>query len=209
MLYGVFAAKMLALRMRGLPSATVPVLGGLLAGVVVVLWFSSALWFFGQSGHGGLLTWTLPEVSRRSVLEGAGVALAAGTIGYVGFVALGPAPDATDDDDDDDSSGPGLRRRRRDSHVLAAVDDIPDGGGIVLTDDKLVLTRDGDAVRCFSAVCTHQGCLVAGVQDGQIRCPCHGSAFDAATGAVVQGPATEPLEAEEIEITDQGEVRRA
>ena len=49
-LYGVFAAKMLALRLRGLPSATVPVLGGLLAGVIVVLWFSSALWFFGQSG---------------------------------------------------------------------------------------------------------------------------------------------------------------
>jgi len=49
-LYGVFAAKMLALRVRGLPSATVPVLGGLLAGVVVVLWFSSALWFFGRSG---------------------------------------------------------------------------------------------------------------------------------------------------------------
>jgi hypothetical protein len=49
-LYGVFAAKMLALRLRGLPSATVPVLGGLLAGVIVVVWFSSALWFFTQSG---------------------------------------------------------------------------------------------------------------------------------------------------------------
>jgi hypothetical protein len=51
--YGVFAAKMLALRLRGLPSATVPVLGGLLAAVIVVLWFSSALWFFGQSGDVG------------------------------------------------------------------------------------------------------------------------------------------------------------
>ncbi|WP_421741503.1 DUF6529 family protein [Cellulomonas sp.] len=49
--YGVFAAKMLALRLRRLPSAAVPVLGGLLAGVLVVLWFSSALWFFGQSGY--------------------------------------------------------------------------------------------------------------------------------------------------------------
>lgn len=49
--YGVFAAKMLALRLRGLPSATVPVLGGLLAGVLVVVWFSSAFWFFGQSGY--------------------------------------------------------------------------------------------------------------------------------------------------------------
>jgi Rieske Fe-S protein len=64
-------------------------------------------------------------------------------------------------------------------------------------------------VRCFSAVCTHQGCLVAGVQDGEIRCPCHGSAFDAATGAVVRGPATEPLEPEQIEVTGEGEVLRA
>jgi len=51
--YGVFAAKMLALRLRGLPSATVPVLGGLLAAVLVILWFSSAYWFFGQSGYVG------------------------------------------------------------------------------------------------------------------------------------------------------------
>jgi Rieske Fe-S protein len=146
------------------------------------------------------------EIDRRAVLEGAGVALAAGTLGYVGFVALGPAPET---DDDSDSSGNGSGDDGEDSHLLATVDDIPDGGGIVLTDDKLVLTRDGDDVRCFTAVCTHQGCLVASVQDGQIRCPCHGSAYDAATGAVVHGPATEPLEAEEIEVTDQGEVLRA
>ena len=150
----------------------------------------------------------MSDVDRRAVLEGAGVALAAGTLGYVGFVALGPAPE-TDDDGDDDSSGKGSGGDGQDSHLLAAVDDIPDGGGIVLTDDKLVLTRDGDDVRCFTAVCTHQGCLVAGVQDGEIRCPCHGSAFDAATGTVVHGPATEPLEPEDIEITDQGEVLRA
>ncbi|WP_421733730.1 DUF6529 family protein [Cellulomonas sp.] len=49
--YGVFAAKMLALRLRRLPSAAVPVLGGLLAVVLVVVWFSSAFWFFGQSGY--------------------------------------------------------------------------------------------------------------------------------------------------------------
>lgn len=49
--YGVFAAKMLALRLPGLPSVAVPVLGGLLAGVLVVVWFSSAFWFFGQSGY--------------------------------------------------------------------------------------------------------------------------------------------------------------
>ncbi|MDM7854981.1 DUF6529 family protein [Cellulomonas alba] len=48
LLYGVFAAKMLALRVRGLPSAVVPVLGAVLVTLLVVAWFTSALWFFGQ-----------------------------------------------------------------------------------------------------------------------------------------------------------------
>lgn len=152
------------------------------------------------------------EVGRRAVLEGAGVALAAGAVGYVGFVALGPSPGGHDGGNDDggsdgypgadDSSGKG-------SGPLAALDDVPDGGGLVLADEKLVLTRDGTTVHCFDAVCTHQGCLVGGVSGGVIRCPCHGSGFDAATGAVVNGPATEPLEAVDVEVTAQGEVVRA
>ena len=48
--YGVFAAKMLALRLPGLPGWTLPVLGGLLAALLTVVWFSSAFWYFTQSG---------------------------------------------------------------------------------------------------------------------------------------------------------------
>jgi uncharacterized membrane protein HdeD (DUF308 family) len=48
--YGVFAAKMLALRLHGLPGWALPVLGGLLAAVLTVIWFSSAFWYFTQSG---------------------------------------------------------------------------------------------------------------------------------------------------------------
>ncbi len=48
--YGVFAAKMLSLRLKGLPGWTLPVLGGVLAGLLVVIWFSSALWYFTQPG---------------------------------------------------------------------------------------------------------------------------------------------------------------
>ncbi|MEZ0447498.1 Rieske (2Fe-2S) protein [Cellulomonas sp. ICMP 17802] len=153
-----------------------------------------------------------PEVTRRSVLEGAGVALVAGTAGYVGFVALGPAPgshDASGSGDDGYSGGGDSSGNGKGSGPLAAVDDVPDGGGLVLTDEKLVLTRQGSTVHCFDAVCTHQGCLVGGVSGGRIHCPCHGSAFDATTGAVVQGPATKPLEAVQIVVTDQGEVERA
>ena len=48
--YGVFAAKMLSLRLKGLPGWTLPVLGGLLAALLTVVWFSSAFWYFTQPG---------------------------------------------------------------------------------------------------------------------------------------------------------------
>jgi hypothetical protein len=48
--YGVFAAKMLALRLPALPGWTLPVLGGLLAALLTVVWFSSAFWYLSQSG---------------------------------------------------------------------------------------------------------------------------------------------------------------
>ncbi len=48
--YGVFAAKMLGLRLKGLPGWTIPVLGGLLVVLLAALWFSAALWYFRQPG---------------------------------------------------------------------------------------------------------------------------------------------------------------
>ena len=65
------------------------------------------------------------------------------------------------------------------------------GGGKIFADQKVVVTQptSGD-FKAFSAVCTHQGCVVSGVADGTINCACHGSEFDIATGAVKQGPAT-------------------
>jgi hypothetical protein len=48
--YGAYAAKMLGLRTRGLPGWALPVLGGLVLSLFVVLWLSAALWFFTRSG---------------------------------------------------------------------------------------------------------------------------------------------------------------
>jgi uncharacterized protein DUF6529 len=48
--YGAYAAKMLALRMRGLPGWALPVLGGAVLGTLVFVWLTSALWFFTRSG---------------------------------------------------------------------------------------------------------------------------------------------------------------
>ena len=48
--YGAYTAKMLGLRLRGLHSWVLPVLGGALFAVFVLLWSTSALWFFTRSG---------------------------------------------------------------------------------------------------------------------------------------------------------------
>jgi hypothetical protein len=48
--YGAYAAKMLGLRLRGLPGWAVPVFGGTVLGTLVVAWLTSALWFFTRSG---------------------------------------------------------------------------------------------------------------------------------------------------------------
>jgi Family of unknown function (DUF6529) len=48
--YGAYAAKMLALRVRGLPGWVLPVLGGSVLSALVLLWLTAALWFFTRSG---------------------------------------------------------------------------------------------------------------------------------------------------------------
>jgi uncharacterized protein DUF6529 len=48
--YGAYAAKMLGLRVRGLPGWSLPVLGGTVLTALVLVWLTSALWFFTRSG---------------------------------------------------------------------------------------------------------------------------------------------------------------
>lgn len=57
--------------------------------------------------------------------------------------------------------------------------------------DIVVRHTDG-SLTAFSAICTHAGCQV-GYQSNVLYCPCHGSEFDASTGAVLRGPASTPL----------------
>jgi hypothetical protein len=48
--YGAYAAKMLGLRLRGLPGWALPVLGGSTFVALVLVWLTSALWFFTRHG---------------------------------------------------------------------------------------------------------------------------------------------------------------
>jgi hypothetical protein len=48
--YGAYAAKMLGLRLRGLPAWLIPVLGGTVLATFVLAWMTAAIWFFTRSG---------------------------------------------------------------------------------------------------------------------------------------------------------------
>jgi Rieske Fe-S protein len=76
------------------------------------------------------------------------------------------------------------------------------GGGAVFETAKVVVTQPtAGSYKAFTAVCTHQGCLVAGVANGAISCPCHGSSFSIKDGSVLNGPATQPLKEEKITVS--------
>lgn len=68
----------------------------------------------------------------------------------------------------------------------------PVGGG-----SDIVVRQPSGALSAHSAICTHAGCTVQ-YSGGELVCPCHGSVFNAATGAVIQGPAAIPLPAKRV-----------
>jgi Rieske Fe-S protein len=140
-------------------------------------------------------------ISRRSLLRGALVTAVGGVVGYV--VAINSSAHRTNNGNTSANAyGPGPPAAGR---LLAEIARIPVGGGVVLASRKVVLSRNRTGeVRAFSAICTHQGCLVDSVENGLILCPCHGSRFDARTGAVVAGPAAQPLPPVQVVVHDGG-----
>nr|WP_198346551.1 Rieske (2Fe-2S) protein [Nocardioides sp. MAH-18] len=92
---------------------------------------------------------------------------------------------------------------------LVDLADLPVGGGRVVAAEEVVVTQpERGRIMCFSAVCTHRGCVVSDVEDGTINCGCHGSRFSVADGTVVSGPASTALPTVEITVRD-GVVRLA
>jgi Rieske Fe-S protein len=140
------------------------------------------------------------RVTRRGLLGGFGVTVVAGIAGYA--VAHGSSyADRKRATTAANSGGYGGTTARK---QLAKLSSVPMGGGIVLSKADVVITREpnGD-VHAFSATCTHQGCQVTGVSDGQIICPCHGSKFAATNGHPTAGPARRPLPT--VNVTVEGD----
>lgn len=68
----------------------------------------------------------------------------------------------------------------------------------------VIIRSSGGQLTAMSAVCTHAGCQVT-YESGQLVCPCHGSVFNARTGAVEQGPASTPLPLKRV-VESRGEI---
>ena len=137
-----------------------------------------------------------PGPSRRTVLASVGLA----GVGATALAACGAAEDAAND-----AAGSVTDAATDAAKEAISKATIPVGGGKIFADQKVVVTQptSGD-FKAFSAVCTHQSCVVSGVANGTINCACHGSQYDIATGAVKQGPATKPLPEKTISVSGDG-----
>ena len=71
----------------------------------------------------------------------------------------------------------------------------------MFADEKVVVTQPAAGeFKCFTAVCTHTGCLVNKVTSDGIECPCHGSLYSSEDGSVISGPAPSALDAVDITV---------
>ena len=67
---------------------------------------------------------------------------------------------------------------------------------------KVNVARVGGDLYAFDDKCTHMGCSLAqGKLDGTtVTCPCHGSQFDVTSGAVLRGPAQQPVRSRSVQV---------
>jgi Rieske Fe-S protein len=124
-------------------------------------------------------------LSRRALLAGAAA------VG-VGAAAAGALAACTT------SGAPGTGAAAA-GPVTVSTSEIPVGGGKIFDAQQVVVAQPvAGTFKAFSAICTHQGCVVASVANGKIMCPCHNSEFSAMDGSVTQGPAVTALAARTV-----------
>jgi Rieske Fe-S protein len=133
-------------------------------------------------------------ISRRTALAGG-----LGGAGLLALAACSGGGTGTQTSAPPTSSGP--------PQPLAKLDSISIGEAIsAQLDGKPVIVArpTTTTAACFSAICTHQGCTVSPAGK-QLQCPCHGSVYNATTGAVISGPAPRALAEIPVSV-ENGEV---
>lgn len=76
-----------------------------------------------------------------------------------------------------------------------------DGGWLLITTGKTLVSKVGSDFVALTSVCTHAGCDTNwSFTNSTYNCSCHGSKFDA-QGNVISGPATQPLKVYTTEVS--------
>ncbi|HEX6956036.1 MAG TPA: Rieske (2Fe-2S) protein, partial [Agromyces sp.] len=123
------------------------------------------------------------ELSRRTALALGGTGAIGGALILAGCAAGDGGADSSTPGGGDGSTAPTTGAADAAGEEVAALADIPVGGSIDATigGEPVLLAQptEGEVV-AYSAICTHQGCVVAAA-GSKFECPCHGSVFDAAT----------------------------
>ncbi|MDI2126283.1 Rieske (2Fe-2S) protein [Yinghuangia seranimata] len=123
---------------------------------------------------------------RRTVLRGVA---AAGAVGAAG-VALSACSKASYGGE----KAAGDQAGAKGPVTVGKAPTVAVGAGKVFDDSRVVVTQPTkDVYKAFDARCPHQGCLVNKVEQGVIKCPCHGSQFSVTDGSVIRGPAASGL----------------
>jgi nitrite reductase/ring-hydroxylating ferredoxin subunit len=73
---------------------------------------------------------------------------------------------------------------------------------------RITLANVAGTLYAIDDTCTHRGCSLGdGKLDGStLQCACHGSRFDVTSGAVVRGPAEDPVRSYPVHVAN-GEVQ--
>lgn len=143
-----------------------------------------------------------PRLDRRQMLGGA--AAVAGTLALAACGSGGSSGSGSSAADAE-ASAQASSLDSASGSTLVGTAEVPVGSAVLATagqDPVLVSQPESGSFKAFSAICTHQGCPLTSVEGSTAICTCHGSKFNVETGAVEQGPATQPLA--EIAVGVQG-----
>lgn len=142
------------------------------------------------------------SLTRRALITAGGATVVgAGALALAACSSPAPSGSGSGSGSGTSSTGPKIAAGTE----VVKVADIPVGGtkAAKIGDAPVLLSQPtAGTVMCFSAICTHQGCTV-GAAAKEFDCPCHGSKFNAETGAVLNGPAVTGLTA--IKVTVSGD----
>ena len=88
--------------------------------------------------------------------------------------------------------------------VVGRVQDLQEGSmrAYEVKGTRIAVAKVGGAFHAFDDTCTHRQCSLAegDLEETTVICACHGSEFDVRSGAVLEGPAREPVEIYEVRV---------